>query len=60
MLIFLKENFSTVVVGLIVAGIVAAIIIKMFRDRKKGRTGCSCGCENCPRSSACGGHGKSD
>jgi mannose/fructose/N-acetylgalactosamine-specific phosphotransferase system component IIC len=51
---FLAENLGTLLVGLAVAGIIAAIVIKMARDKKKGRhAGCNCGCEGCPGDAGC-------
>lgn len=42
----------TVIVGLIIAAIVVFAIVSVVKQRKKG--GCSCGCEGCSSSSACG------
>jgi len=37
---------GTIFTGLVLLGIVCAIIFKMRRDMKKGRcAGCSCGCK---------------
>jgi hypothetical protein len=39
---------GTFIVGLILAGIVAAIIVKIVRDKRKGGCAtCSCGCSGC-------------
>lgn len=38
---------GTIVVGIFLLAIVAAVIGKMISDKKKGKGGCSCGCENC-------------
>ena len=38
---------ATFVVGGVLLVIVGAIIWKMVKDRKAGKGGCSCGCENC-------------
>ncbi len=55
MLGFLTENLGTIIVGLVVAGVVAAIIIKLVRDKRKGKhIGCDCGCAGCPSSTSCG------
>ena len=55
MLAFLKENLSTIIIGLIILAAVAGIVVKMIRDKKKGKTSCSCGCgcENCPSAGIC-------
>lgn len=53
MIEFLRENLSTIIVGLIVFTVVALIIVNMIKDRKKGKSSCGCGCANCPSSGAC-------
>ena len=55
MLVFLKENLSTIIIALIVLAIAAGIVVKMIRDKKKGKGSCSCGCgcENCPSAGIC-------
>lgn len=40
---------ATVIVSAVLLAIVAAVIWKMVKDRKAGKGGCSCGCENCSR-----------
>jgi len=38
---------GTILTALVLLGIVAAIILKIRRDRRKGKcAGCSCGCAN--------------
>jgi|GEM_PF-4398477 len=42
-------NLGTVIVGLIILGIIFAIVIKLASDKKKGKCpGCDCGCAGCP------------
>ena len=42
---FLMENLSTVIIGLILAGVVYLVVRKMIRDRREGKgCGCSGGC----------------
>lgn len=53
MLTFLKENLSTIIIGLIIFAVIAGIIAKMLTDKKKGKTSCDCGCENCPSAGIC-------
>ncbi len=40
-----------VIAGILVLA-VALIIVKLVRDRKKGKS-CSCGCEGCPSEKDC-------
>ena len=53
---WLAANISTIVIGLVLAAIVVAIILKLVRDKKAGRSSCGCGCSNCAMSGTC--HGK--
>lgn len=55
MLDFLKENLSTIIIGLIILAAVAGIVAKMIKDKKNGKSSCSCGCgcENCPSAGIC-------
>ena len=55
MISFLTQNIGTIAVGLIIAGIVAAVVIKIVRDKKRGKcVSCDCGCAGCPKASSCG------
>ena len=53
MLRFLADYWGTIVIGAVLAAIVIGIIIKLFKNRKNGKSSCSCGCEQCPSSCAC-------
>lgn len=44
----------TILISLLLAGIVAAIILKFVRDKKSGKSiGCGCGCSSCPSAGIC-------
>jgi len=46
---WILKNLGTIVIGLAVTGIVAVIVAKIVRDKRKGKcTGCNCGCSECP------------
>jgi hypothetical protein len=48
MIAFLSNNAGTILTGLVLLGVVAAVIVKIFRDKKKGKcAGCSCDCGSC-------------
>ncbi|MBQ9526089.1 MAG: FeoB-associated Cys-rich membrane protein [Fretibacterium sp.] len=49
------DNAGTIVVSLALIGVVAAIIVKMIRDRKQGRSSCGCSCGCCSMSGSCKG-----
>ncbi len=53
MFAWLSQNAATIIVGLIVALIVGLIVYKMIKDKKNGKTSCSCGCGGCPLSESC-------
>lgn len=48
MLAWISENIATIIICAVLIIIVAAIIIGMIRDRRKGKSSCGCGCANCP------------
>ncbi len=53
MLEFLTANIGTILIGLLVAGIIALIILSMVLDKKKGKSSCGCGCANCAMKGSC-------
>ncbi len=53
MLAWLSENLGTIIITLILIAIVAAIVISMIRDKKKGKTSCGCDCAHCGCCGAC-------
>ena len=50
---FIVNNMGTIVVGVMVLGVLGAIVLKMVSDKKKGKTSCSCGCGSCPNAGNC-------
>ena len=38
---------GTLIVLLLVGMMIGGIVYSMIRNHKKGKIGCSCGCENC-------------
>ena len=53
MLAWISDNIATVIICAVLVIIVAAIIIGMVRDKKKGKSSCGCGCSSCPMSGSC-------
>ena len=53
MLLWLKANFSTIIISVILVIIVALIIRKMIKDKRQGKSSCSCGCSNCALKGQC-------
>ena len=53
MLDWITENLSTIVVSLILLLVVAVIIRKLVRDKKKGKSSCGCNCAHCAMAESC-------
>ena len=53
MLEFFVQNWGTILVSAILLAVVILIVVKLYRDRKKGKSSCGCGCENCPSAGMC-------
>ena len=54
MLAFIVDNLATILVCLVLAAIVAAIIVKLVRDKKKSN--CGCNCAHCAMAGSCHKH----
>ena len=50
---WLVSNLGTLIVLIIVAAVVAAVFLSMIKDKKSGKGGCGCGCENCALHAQC-------
>ena len=53
MLNWITDNLSTIIVSLVLILIVAAIISKLVRDKKKGKSSCGCNCAHCAMAGSC-------
>ena len=59
MIDWLMDNIANIVALLILALILFFVIRKMVRDKKAGKTTCSCGCSNCAVKDNCHSKNKS-
>lgn len=50
---FISQNLGTIIVAAAVAALVIFLVAKLIRDKRAGKSGCSCGCSSCPMSSGC-------
>lgn len=50
---WIAENWATLICGAAVIALVSLAVIKLVRDKKKGKSSCGCGCANCPMSGSC-------
>ncbi|MBR0228336.1 MAG: FeoB-associated Cys-rich membrane protein [Clostridia bacterium] len=53
MLNAIMENAGTILVSLLLLGAVTGVIVKLYRDKKKGKSSCGCNCGCCPMAGAC-------
>ena len=53
MLSWLSANIGTVLITLLLIALVAAIIVKLRKDKKKGVSSCGGNCAHCAMHGAC-------
>lgn len=54
----IAQDLPTILICLVLAIIVAAIVVTLYRNHKKGKSSCGCGCSSCPMGDCC--HPKKD
>ncbi|MBQ9412505.1 MAG: FeoB-associated Cys-rich membrane protein [Oscillospiraceae bacterium] len=47
------DNAGTVAVCLLLAGLVALILVRLRRDKKRGKSSCGCNCGCCSMDGSC-------
>jgi hypothetical protein len=47
---FIRQNAGNIAVGILVAGALVFVIIRLVNNFRKGKTGCGCGCSGCTKS----------
>jgi len=50
---WITQNLSTLLIALGVLCVCVAIVLKMIRDKKNGKSSCSCGCSGCAMKDSC-------
>ena len=53
MLSWIVSNLATILICAALIAVVAAIILHLARNKKKGKSSCGCGCANCAMHGAC-------
>ncbi len=53
MFAWIAENIVTILICLVLALVVTAIIVKLIRDRRKGKSSCGCNCAHCAMAGSC-------
>lgn len=50
---WILNNLASVIVLSVVAAVITLVIIKMVRDKRRGKPSCNCGCGGCPMKDTC-------
>ena len=50
---FVSKNWGTLLVMAIILAAVIPMVVGLIRDKKQGKSSCSCGCSGCPMSGKC-------
>ena len=53
MLNWIVNNLATILISLGLLLIVAAIVVKLVKDKKKGKSSCGCNCDYCAMAGSC-------
>lgn len=53
MFAWILGNIATIIICAVLIAVVAAIIVGMVKNKKKGRSSCGCGCSDCPLGGSC-------
>ena len=60
MLAWISANIGTIIICAVLLIIVAAIIIGLVKDKKKGKSSCGCHCDHCAMAGSCHNNVKKD
>ena len=60
MFAWIKANLATILICIGLIAIVVAIIVKLVKDKKRGKSSCGCNCAHCAMSGTCHGNIKKD
>ncbi len=58
MLNWIANNIATILISLGLLIIVFAIIVKLVKDKKKGKSSCGCNCAHCAMAGSCHNNGR--
>lgn len=53
MILWLQQNWGSILVIGVIVAIVAAVIISRIRAKKQGKSTCGCGCSQCSMNGLC-------
>lgn len=55
MLDFIVDNLGTILITVVLVTILAAIVVKLVRDKRKGKSSCGGNCAHCALGGSCHG-----
>lgn len=55
MLDFIVDNLGTILITVVLVTILAAIVVKLVRDKRKGKSSCGGNCARCALGGSCHG-----
>ena len=53
MFAWIKANLATILICIGLIAIVVAIIVKLVKDKKRGKSSCGCNCAHCAMAGSC-------
>ena len=53
MLTWIAANIGTILISAVLLFVVVLIIVKLVKDKKKGKSSCGCNCAHCAMSGSC-------
>lgn len=53
MFTWIMENVATIMISAVLILAVAAVIVNMVRNKRRGKSSCGCGCAGCAMNGAC-------
>ena len=53
MISFITENLGTIIITVVLVAILATIVVKLVRDKRKGKSSCGGNCAHCAMGGSC-------
>lgn len=50
---WISENIGNIIAIVILAAVIAAIVIHLIKQKKRGKSSCGCSCDSCPMKNSC-------
>ena len=50
---WISENIGNIIAIVILAAVIAAIVIHLIKQKKRGKSSCGCRCGSCPMKNSC-------